>query len=142
MENIFNKILLGLNIKHLRKANKLTQGELCKLLGVNATRLSNWEVGLSTPDLEFIVKISNYFGISLQELVLTPNENWNTNQDKQNSGKVMLNESVVENSMACKLCAEKSETIKALKEANAALHLAIDKMSGKKSSSSDFRQTA
>ncbi len=76
MDNIFNKSTLGLNIKHLRSANSITQSKLSQLLGVKSTSISNWEVGISSPDLDILAKISNYFGVSLDELILVSHNNW------------------------------------------------------------------
>ncbi len=97
---IFNKNVLSLNIKHLRKAKKLTQGALCDIIGAKSTTLSNWETGFSSPELEFIVKIYNYFGISLDNLILIPFDKW-----------ILPQESGLPQDSNCTRCIDKERTI-------------------------------
>ena len=50
------------NIRFFRKANNLTQEELSNLV-------SNYENGISTPDIYTLVKLADIFDITLDELV-------------------------------------------------------------------------
>ena len=54
----------------LRKQKGLSQEELANRLNVSRQRVSKWEVGESSPDMEKLVAISELFDISLDELVL------------------------------------------------------------------------
>ena len=54
----------------LRKNNGLSQEELGDKLNVSRQTVSKWELGESTPDMEKLVMLSDYFNISLDELVL------------------------------------------------------------------------
>lgn len=57
------------NIRFFRKANNLTQEELSKQLGGSKNLVSNYENGISTPDIFTLVKLADIFGITLDELV-------------------------------------------------------------------------
>lgn len=57
-------------IYRLRTEHNLSQGDLAEALGVSRQSVSKWETGGSVPDLEKLVKLSQLFGVSLDELVL------------------------------------------------------------------------
>lgn len=57
------------NIRFFRKANSLTQEELSKQLGGSKNLVSNYENGISTPDIFTLVKLADIFDITLDELV-------------------------------------------------------------------------
>ncbi len=57
------------NIRFFRKANILTQEELSKQLGGSKNLVSNYENGISTPDIFTLVKLADIFDITLDELV-------------------------------------------------------------------------
>ena len=47
------------NIRFFRKANNLTQEELSKQLGGSKNLVSNYENGISTPDIYTLVKLAD-----------------------------------------------------------------------------------
>lgn len=53
----------------LRKQSGLSQEELGLELGVSRQTVSKWEAGQSYPDFHRLVLLSDYFGLSLDELV-------------------------------------------------------------------------
>lgn len=53
----------------LRTRLGLSQEELAEKLGVSRQSVSKWETGQSVPDLEKIIKLSDLFGVSVDELV-------------------------------------------------------------------------
>ena len=57
------------NIRFFRKANNLTQEDLSKQLGGSKNLVSNYENGISTPDIYTLVKLADIFDITLDELV-------------------------------------------------------------------------
>jgi transcriptional regulator with XRE-family HTH domain len=61
----FNKKLY-----ELRKQKGLSQDELANKLNVSRQTISKWELGESTPEMEKLIMLSDYFGISLDELIL------------------------------------------------------------------------
>lgn len=56
-------------IKMLRRKRKLTQSQLANELNVTAQAVSKWEKGLSYPDIETIIKISELFGVTTDYLL-------------------------------------------------------------------------
>jgi len=63
-ENIFGSIL-----KELRKANKVNQTELADRLGVSRSAISTWETGANEPDTQTLLKIANFFDVSVSYLL-------------------------------------------------------------------------
>ena len=60
---------LGTTISRLRAEKKLSQGDLADALGVSRQSVSKWETDASVPELDKLVKLSQLFGITLDELV-------------------------------------------------------------------------
>lgn len=61
---------MGNIINKLRTGAKLTQAEFAEAFGVSQQSVQKWESNLSVPDLDKIILISKYFGISLDALIL------------------------------------------------------------------------
>ena len=61
---------LGNTILRLRMEHNLSQEDLAAALGVSRQSISKWETNASTPELDKLVKLSEVFGVSLDELVL------------------------------------------------------------------------
>jgi transcriptional regulator with XRE-family HTH domain len=59
---------LNTNIKFLRKKKALTQESLAQALGISRSKLAGYELTI-TPPLDILVKISEYFGVSLDILI-------------------------------------------------------------------------
>lgn len=70
--------ITGKNIKMLRKQKQLTQKELADMLGYGYTAISNYENGRNEPSIKDLIKISDIFGISVDELI-GHNKLYNTN---------------------------------------------------------------
>lgn len=60
---------LGTTISRLRAEKKLSQGDLADTLGVSRQSVSKWETDASVPELDKLVKLSQLFGVTLDELV-------------------------------------------------------------------------
>lgn len=60
---------LGKRINQYRSAKSMSQGDLAELLGVSRQSISKWETDSSVPDLDKLVKLSDVFGVSLDDLV-------------------------------------------------------------------------
>lgn len=60
---------LGTTISRLRAEKHLSQGELAEVLAVSRQSVSKWETDSSVPDLDKLVKLSQLFGVTLDELV-------------------------------------------------------------------------
>ncbi len=59
----------GDRIKTIRKQNKLTQEQFAEKLNVTRQAVSNWENNKNLPDIGMLIRISDVFGISLDELI-------------------------------------------------------------------------
>ena len=68
---MFNdKLFLASNIKHLRIIKGKTQEEIGALCGKSNTAVSNWEKGIREPDAMDLSALSNYFNVSIDDLML------------------------------------------------------------------------
>lgn len=56
---------IGQKIKQLRKAHKLTQEDLAKILDVKPTAVSAWELGRNKPLMDKIDMMAHYFGVPI-----------------------------------------------------------------------------
>ncbi len=61
---------LGARLQKLRRQAGMSQQELADQLHVSRQSISKWELGTATPDLDNLVRLSELFGVSLDELVL------------------------------------------------------------------------
>ncbi len=59
----------GKKLKELRLENGLSQQKLANELGFCNQTISFWETGSREPDLDTLLKIANYFEISVGELL-------------------------------------------------------------------------
>ena len=60
---------LGKNLRYLRKQMSKTQSEIASLIKKGQTTIGNWENGISEPNLDELLVISNFFAIPLDTLV-------------------------------------------------------------------------
>ena len=60
---------LGKRISEIRKDHNLTQEDLASRYNVTRQTISNWENGKTYPDLDTLVRISDDFGISLDNML-------------------------------------------------------------------------
>ncbi len=56
-------------LKELRRQKRITQFELAEALNISQTSVSKYERGVTQPDLNVIVSMSDYFGVSVDMLV-------------------------------------------------------------------------
>ena len=63
------KLNIGEKIYQLRKKKNLSQEDLASILNVSRQTISKWETGDSTPDLDKIVPLCNFFEISTDEFL-------------------------------------------------------------------------
>ena len=56
-------------LQELRKSRGLTQEELAEILFVSRTAISKWESGRGYPSIDSLKSISNYFSITIDELL-------------------------------------------------------------------------
>jgi transcriptional regulator with XRE-family HTH domain len=60
---------LGMNIKRIRLTKKMSQGDICRELGIDRSYMSNIESGNKNPTLSSIIKIAKTLGVSVSELL-------------------------------------------------------------------------
>lgn len=57
------------NLKVLRKEYKLSQDDLASHLNLSSKTISSWEKGRSEPKINMLLKLSDYFNVTLDELI-------------------------------------------------------------------------
>jgi phage repressor protein C with HTH and peptisase S24 domain len=57
------------NLKFLREKLGKKQSEVTKALGFSTSRLSNYEKGVSEPDMDTLIVISRFFGVAIDDLL-------------------------------------------------------------------------
>ena len=73
--------MLGDKIKLYRENKKMTQNELADILEVSSGTVSKYESGILEPSIESIKRLSELFGISIDELLKDENKKIsNTNE--------------------------------------------------------------
>lgn len=63
------KKTIGEKIYELRKRKGMTQDELAEKMGVSSQAVSKWEKDLSIPDIAILIELSDFFHITLDELI-------------------------------------------------------------------------
>ena len=56
-------------LKKLRKEQKLSQQEFAQKIGIPQPRYSNYETGTSEPNIETLLKIANYYKVSIDYIL-------------------------------------------------------------------------
>ena len=76
---------IGENIKRIRLERNLTQEEVATHLGISFQSISKWERGDSYPDIEMLPALSNYFGLSIDEMMGVGKQEKKTKYDDTNN---------------------------------------------------------
>ena len=63
------KLMIGENLRQLRRERDITQEELARILGVTYQSVSRWENGSCYPDLELLPAIAGFFGVTTDKLM-------------------------------------------------------------------------
>ena len=58
-----------MNLKSFRAKLNLSQAELSKRINIPTATLFNYEVGKCEPNIESLIKLANFYNVSLDELV-------------------------------------------------------------------------
>lgn len=84
----------GAVLKEIRILNGKTLLEVEAETGINNANLSRWENGKVLPNIDFCVKLADYYGISLDELVGRDYERTTkiNNQIRDNHGNITINQ--------------------------------------------------
>ena len=63
-----------MRIKELRKEKEKTQAEVAAALGVSRQVFANYENGINSPDPKTLIKLADYFDVSIDYLVERTND--------------------------------------------------------------------
>ncbi len=63
------KLKLGENIRRMRLASGLTQGDFAARMGVSGQAVSRWETETAYPDIELLPAMAELFGVGMEELM-------------------------------------------------------------------------
>ena len=61
-------------IRQLREQYGMTQTELAKKLGITRSSVNAWEMGISVPSTQYIIELSQLFGVTTDYLLLNEKE--------------------------------------------------------------------
>lgn len=60
---------IGSFLKELRKGKNITQETFAEILQVSGRTVSRWETGSNMPDISLLVKIAEFFDVSILEIL-------------------------------------------------------------------------
>ncbi|MGB8451797.1 MAG: helix-turn-helix transcriptional regulator, partial [Anaerocolumna sp.] len=75
---------IGKKIRFLRLQKNIPQNDLAQIIGVSKSTMSNYERNYSTPDPDILVKLADYFNVSIDYL-FDYGENHETELAKESS---------------------------------------------------------
>ena len=62
----------GMRLKEHRELSGYSQNALAKATGISQPMISWWEAGKGTPSIDFCVRLGEFYGFSIDELILYP----------------------------------------------------------------------
>lgn len=66
---MINKRHFGKRIAYHRRMLNLSQADLAEKMGISPQAISKWETGITLPDIEILLALSNFFKVSINELL-------------------------------------------------------------------------
>ena len=99
---------VGLFLKTLRKEKNITQEVLAETLNVSSRTVSRWETGSNMPDISLLVELSEFYQVSIPEIINGERKSEKMNQETKDIAIKMAEYSKNE------LNTEKREIISAL----------------------------
>lgn len=64
-----NQQRIGRFLRELRKEKQLTQEQLAEVLSVSGRTVSRWETGSNMPDISLLVELSDFYDVSIPEII-------------------------------------------------------------------------
>ena len=61
--------MIGMRIKEVREKNRLTQLELARKLGLSRSGVNAWEMGISIPSAQYLVRLATLLKVSTDYLL-------------------------------------------------------------------------
>ena len=92
------KETFGERLTKLRKEKGLTQNDIADKVGVSAQAVSKWEKDLASPDIDILLKLSEIFEISMDELLGKEKKTVELNEkpSKKDIEKMVLKISIID----------------------------------------------
>ena len=97
---------IGWFLKELRKEKHFTQEQLAEKLGVSGRTVSRWETGSNMPDISILIEISEFYDVSIPEIVSGERKGENMNDESKR----------VAESLSDYADADKAKTIKEIRQ--------------------------
>lgn len=60
---------LAKNLVALRKEKELSQKDIAKICNTTFQTISRWENGTNEPDIDTLILLSGFFGVTIDELI-------------------------------------------------------------------------
>lgn len=76
------------NLIELRKEQKLTQSNMAEVLGISRQAYSNYEAGKRQPDNEILLKLAEYFNVSVDYLLGRSGKNENASMSARKGVRI------------------------------------------------------
>ncbi|MBD5532644.1 MAG: helix-turn-helix transcriptional regulator [Lachnospiraceae bacterium] len=80
---------IGLFLKELRKEKNITQEVLAEKLNVSNRSVSRWETGNNLPDISLLVELSEFYHVSISEIVDGERKSEKMNQETKDTAVKM-----------------------------------------------------
>lgn len=80
---------IGIFLKKLRKEKNITQEELAEKLNVSNRTVSRWETGNNMPDISLLVELSEFYHVSIPEIVDGERKSEKMNQETRDTALKM-----------------------------------------------------
>ncbi len=100
-----DQIKIGAFLKTLRKEKNLTQEQLAERLGVSNRTVSRWETGNNMPDISLLTEISEFYDVSIPELI----------NGERKSEKMREEDKEIAETMSDYATAEKEKLVKSIR---------------------------
>ncbi|MGI6091070.1 MAG: helix-turn-helix domain-containing protein [Saccharofermentanales bacterium] len=73
---------IGKFLKELRKDKEITQEQLAEYMHVSGRTVSRWETGMNLPDITILIELSDFYEVSIREILDGEREEQNMEQEK------------------------------------------------------------
>ena len=80
---------VGLFLKTLRKEKNITQEVLAETLNVSSRTVSRWETGSNMPDISLLVELSEFYQVSIPEIIDGERNSEKMNQETKDTARKM-----------------------------------------------------
>lgn len=80
-----NQKKVGLFLKTLRKEKNITQEVLAETLNVSSRTVSRWETGSNMPDISLLVELSEFYQVSIPEIINGERKSEKMNQETKDT---------------------------------------------------------